>query len=96
MNTDTVKRWPLALLAWLLILGLSGCESRITQANFNRIEIGMSIEEVHAILGSPSESSSINIAGISGTNSTWSHFDTTITVQFLNGAVASKQFEKPD
>lgn len=96
MNIHSLKSWSLAALACLLILGLAGCESRVTQENFNRIEIGMSVEDVHAILGSPSESSSINIAGISGTNSTWSRFDTTITVQFLNGAVASKQFEKPD
>ncbi len=44
------NRWPALLLA----LCLTGCtESKITRANFDKIEIGMKQSEVEAILGKP-------------------------------------------
>jgi hypothetical protein len=36
----------------------------------------------------------VNVAGISGTASTWEKSDFTITVQFLNGKVVVKQLSK--
>ena len=55
----------------------------------------MTEQEVTAILGSPAESSSGSILGISGTSSKWSGTDAVITVQFVNGKVALKTFNKP-
>ena len=41
----------------LLALSLTGCAAeKVTQANFDRIEIGMKLSEVEAILGKPTNS----------------------------------------
>jgi hypothetical protein len=81
----------LALAACLL---LAAC-SKITQENFDRIQDGMSEQEVTAILGSPTESSSGSILGISGTSSKWTGGDAVITIRFVNGKVAVRNFDKP-
>lgn len=82
---------PFAFAALLL---LAAC-SRVTPENFARIQDGMTEQEVTAILGSPAESSSGSILGISGTSSKWAGGDAVITVQFVNGKVALKTFNKP-
>lgn len=92
---NSPMRLTALILTTLLLLGIVGCESRVTQENFNRVKIGMSLQEVHAILGEPSESSSFNLAGLSGTSSEWKRFDSSITIQFLNDQVTAKQFNKP-
>lgn len=57
----------------------------------------MTKEEVESILGAPTDSKSVGIGGFSGGNSTWKAEDgTTITIQFVNGKVAGKQFFKSD
>jgi hypothetical protein len=86
-----VKRTVIALAAALL---LASC-SKVTQENFARIEEGMSEAQVIAILGSPTESNSVTVLGVSGTASRWSGGDTVITVRFVNGKVALKSFDKP-
>ena len=70
-----------------------GC-SRVNQDNFLKIEDGMTEQEVHAILGKPTESNSVTILGMSGTLSRWVAGDAVITVRFINGKVALKTFEK--
>ena len=80
-----------ALVALLL---LSAC-SKITQENFARIQDGMSEQEVTAILGKPSESTSAGITGISGTSSKWVGSDAVIVIRFLNGKVVVKTYDKP-
>lgn len=85
---------PIRALALALLLFAAAC-SKITQENFSRIQDGMSEQEVHALLGSPTESSSIGIAGLSGTSSKWVAQDAVITVQFVNGKVRLKSFDKP-
>jgi hypothetical protein len=79
-----------AIAAALLI---AAC-SKVTQENFAKIQEGMSEEEVIALLGSPAESNSVNILGVSGTASRWVGRDAEITVRFVNGKVAIKSFEK--
>ena len=81
---------PFALCGLLL---LAAC-SKITQGNFDRIKDEMSEQEVAAILGSPTESSSTSLVGISGTASRWADKDAVITVRFVNGKVVLKTFEK--
>jgi hypothetical protein len=76
------------------VLLLAAC-SKVTQENFAKIQDGMSEQEVAAILGSPTESSSGSILGMSGTSSTWSGGDSTITIRFVNGKVALRTFDKP-
>jgi hypothetical protein len=74
---------------------LAACgESRISQANFEKIQTGMSLMQVQAILGEPTEASSVDLAVFSGTVSKWRQGDVTITIQFVNGKVVAKQFSK--
>jgi predicted Abi (CAAX) family protease len=91
------KRWWVILTALLIFaLGLSGCgASKISKENFDKIQTGMSQGEVQAILGEPTESSSVDVALFSGTTSTWKEGDTAITIQFVNGMVVAKQFSRP-
>ena len=82
------------LTAVLAAILLAAC-ARITQENFARIERGMSEREVLSILGSPTESSSVDVLGISGTAARWVGADAEITVRFVGGKVALKSFDKP-
>ena len=82
-----------ALVLSALLL-LAAC-SKVTQENFAKVQDGMTEQEVTAILGSPTESSSGSILGISGTSSKWAGGDALITIQFVNGKVALRSFDKP-
>ena len=84
----------LRALALAALLLAAGC-SKVTQENFARIQDGMSEQEVQALLGAPSESSSVSVLGLSGTSSKWVGQDTVITVQFVNGKVMLKSLAKP-
>jgi hypothetical protein len=83
----------LRALAFVAVLLLAAC-SKVTQENFARVQDGMSEQEVAAILGSPAESASTSVLGISGTSSKWTGGDAVITVRFVNGKVALKSFDK--
>jgi hypothetical protein len=80
--------------ALVFVAVLAGC-SRITQENFGKIDQGMPEREVLSLLGSPTESSSVDVLGVSGTSSRWVGRDAEITVRFVNGKVATKAFDKP-
>jgi len=82
------------LIALCLALALAAC-SKVTQENYARIQDGMSEQEVHAILGKPAESSSVTILGLSGTSSKWAADGAVITIQFANGKVRLKSFDRP-
>lgn len=91
MNLRPFARAGLALAASLLI---AACGSKISAENFERIQDGMSQKEVVAILGEPTETSAINIAGVSGGMATWQEGNTVISVQFLNDKVKGKQLNR--
>lgn len=92
---NATSRSPCRLLAAsALALLLGACGSPINQENFDRIHNGMTQQEVEAILGSPTESSSASFGGLSGGAATWQSKDATITVQFVNGEVQFKQFQR--
>lgn len=55
----------------------------------------MTMKEVIAILGEPTSSESISIAGISGTSAVWQDRYSEIDIQFLNDKVTVKTFGKP-
>ncbi|MGQ0512001.1 MAG: hypothetical protein ACT4P9_15480 [Betaproteobacteria bacterium] len=82
------------LIALCLALALAAC-SKVTQENYARIQDGMTEPEVHAILGKPDESSSVTILGLSGTSSIWTANGAVITIQFANGKLRLKSFDKP-
>jgi hypothetical protein len=83
-----------AITVFAAMLLISAC-SKVTQENFSKVQDGMSEQEVAAILGSPAQSSSASVLGISGTTSTWNSAEATITIRFVNGKVALKSFDKP-
>ncbi len=90
-----MKRSPFTRsLALAVLLLLAAC-SKVTQENFAKIQNGMSEAEVHALLGKPGESSNITVLGLSGTSSRWVSNDGMIAVQFVNGKVRAKSFERP-
>ena len=68
--------------------------SRVTADNFDKVEEGMSEAEVRAVLGTPTESNSMTVLGVSGSASRWRGGDAEIVVRFINGKVAVKTFEK--
>jgi hypothetical protein len=79
----------------LLLLALAACGSKVNDSNYAKIEIDMTEEQVKSLLGAPTESSGINVAGLSGSSSKWVSKEGTINVQFLNGKVKAKAFSKP-
>lgn len=83
----------LRAFAFTAILLLAAC-SKVIQENFAKIQDGMTEQEVQALLGKPGESSNITILGLSGTSSRWTAGDGTISVQFVNGKVRAKSFER--
>jgi hypothetical protein len=80
--------------ALVFVAVLAGC-SKVTQENFGRIDQGMQERDVLSLLGSPTESSSVDVLGVSGTTSRWVGKDAEITIRFVNGKVATKAFDKP-
>jgi len=85
------------ILFTVIGMSLMSCiGSPISQENFEKIQTGMPLAQVQAILGPPTESSSVDVAVFSGTASTWRAGDVTITIQFVNGKVVAKQLSKGD
>jgi len=84
-------------LSMVICMSLVSCSgSKISQENFEKIQTGMALAQVQAILGEPTESSSVDVAVFSGTVSKWKARDVTITIQFVNGKVVAKQLSKGD
>jgi hypothetical protein len=84
----------LGLAATALVLFVTAC-SKVSEENFAGIQEGMSEREVIAILGTPNESNSVSLLGLSGATSRWVGRDTVIAVHFVNGKVALKTLERP-
>ena len=82
-------------LAVCLSAFLLGCGSKINQENYDKLKNGMTMEEVKAILGKPTESKTAGIGPLSGTTAVWKDSNgTTINIKFLNGKVQLKTFTK--
>lgn len=81
-----------SILVFCLLI-LIAC-SRVNQKNYDKIQPGMAMQDVVKILGEPTSTDSINIAGISGAAATWKNKDAVISIQFLNNQVTIKSFNK--
>jgi outer membrane protein assembly factor BamE (lipoprotein component of BamABCDE complex) len=82
-------------LSMVICMSLVSCSgSKISQENFEKIQTGMPLTQVTAILGEPTESSRVDVAVFSGAVSKWKTGDVTITIQFVNGKVVAKQLSK--
>lgn len=82
----------IGVTALLVFALLAGCGSKVTQENFDKIQAGMSREDVKAILGEPTESSGVSVGALSGDSWVWKKDGTVITIQFVGGKVLAKQF----
>lgn len=85
--------WLVPVVVIILLFPMA-CGSKVNRDNFEKIRTDMTYEEVEGILGSATESSGVDIGGLSGGSSTWTSKEGTITIQFLNGKVKAKQFSK--
>lgn len=84
----------------LLALPLAGCESKVTNDNFNQITTGMSLAQVEAILGKGENVTptgmSVSGAGIASSSSSkddmysWKDQGAEITVTIRDGKVVAK------
>jgi len=84
----------IAALALALVVVAAAACSKISEENFGKVRDGMSEQEVLSVLGTPTESSSVSVLGLSGTASKWVAKDAVITVQFVNGKVRGKSFDR--
>lgn len=76
----------LLLFAALL---LAAC-SKINQANYDKIETGMSKQAVVELLGEPTQADTSNLLGLSAGQLKWQNGDQVITLTLLNDKVMSK------
>ena len=76
-------------------LMLTSC-GEVSERDFESVETGMSISEVHALLGPPQRSSSGQIGDYFGVSDTWYTRDAIVTVQYLNNEVKLKTIEMRD
>ncbi len=88
MKTKKYGRRGAALLLLSSSLLLAGCEglfgSRLTAANCNKIQDDMSLEQVIAILGEPTDNKSLGMGPLIATTVTWEDENMKINVKFLN------------
>lgn len=83
----------ICLLIFSVIVILSAC-TQVTEDNFNKVQVGMTLEQVTAILGPPTSTDSVNFMGFSGTTAVWKTQDAEITVLFFNDKVQVKGFKQ--
>lgn len=91
MTRHRLLQAALALVAAAL---LAACGSKVSAENFERIRTGMAQKDVIALLGEPTETSNVSIAGLSGGMATWRDGNTVISVQFVNDKVQGKQLSR--
>jgi hypothetical protein len=90
----TVTHVRKVLLSAALVMFLVACGGGVSQENYDKIQNDMTMDQVQSILGKPTESSSVDVAGMSGSTATWEGEEGTISIQFMNGKVKAKQFSK--
>jgi len=79
------------LLAGGLALGmLSGCGSKVTKSNYDKVTTGMTVQQVQGILGTGQEQAGGGIGNLTGKVMVWKSGDKKITVTFVNDKVTAK------
>lgn len=85
---------PFRFLLLSTVVALVACSSKVTAENYQKIEPGMSRDDVHALLGKPDDSSGTSIGGVlSLDKETWEAGGKLLTVTYGNDKVALKSFE---
>jgi hypothetical protein len=68
--------------------------SQVNVDNYNKIQPGMSFEQVKQILGEPTDVASMSFGELSGTSASWKSKQGVIVIQFLNNSVKIKSFNQ--
>jgi hypothetical protein len=77
-----------------LALMLAACGSKLTQNNIDKVDSGMSRQQVHALLGKPDETVTDDIGGLMKlTRETWKGRPGTLVITYSNDEVALKSQE---
>ena len=76
------------VLVGLMLLMVSGCGSKVTKENLEKIKVGMTIDEVKDILGEPTEGGDLKAGALSAGAMTWKDGDKSIVVTFVGGKVS--------
>ena len=91
MNARSMQK-AASVACLLLLLTALGC-TRLTQENFNKVQTGMTYEEVVTILGEPSDNQSVGAGPLSASSITWEDDSARVNIKFLNNKVQLKAFE---
>jgi hypothetical protein len=81
------------VIAATFALLLVAC-SKVDQEHYAKVTNGMSEAQVYDILGKPDEASSRDVLGVSTTSAKWVSGDAVITIQFVDGKVRLRSFDK--
>jgi hypothetical protein len=79
------------LFVALSCLLLTGCD-RVTRENYAKIQNGMTMDEVVAILGEPIETASVGIGPLEATTAQWKGKKGMVSIQFVDQKVRIKRF----
>lgn len=74
-----------------LVASCTSSSSKYNQVNYQRIQVGMTLEEVIAILGPPTSSSSLSFGTNIVISSNWEESGTLIWIEFQDGKVKMKR-----
>lgn len=89
-----MKTLQLMSISALLLL-VTAC-SKVTEDNYKQLENGMTLDDVHAILGKADVLDSASLAGISTTRAEWHGKDGTISIRFIEEKVRAKNWQPPE
>ena len=89
-----MNRTTCTLVLAIMIVGLVGCGSSLTQSSYDQNTTGMSVSEVQSILGSGTEQGSADASfwgiSINAKNLVWQDGNKIITVSFSSDEVVGK------
>ena len=77
------------LLGIVIIVMLTAC-TPVTEDNFDKIQIGMTMSQVTTLIGPPTSEESVSFLGLTGTTAVWKNQNIEITILFFNEKVQMK------
>jgi len=89
---EQTRRWRWLSLLVAALVALGACHGkRLTRANVDEVSKGMSRKQVESILGPPTSIDSTDLAVTKKVTYIYQQADESVTIVFLNDAVASKE-----